>query len=171
MNAEGLGTKLIDQPVEQDLAETRADVYGLTLERLLTLNRMGEKSAEKLLGALEQSFKKTTLTGFMYALGICDVGEAAALALAENFISLDDLLEADEERLEQVPDIGPVVATKIRMFGVEPHNRESIQRLIERKVHWPENETSLEALPLAGRKGPYWAARIEACRVAKQFSG
>ena len=137
MNIEGLGTKLIDQLVDQQMVETAADVYDLTLGQLMDLERMGDKSAHKLLNALERS-KATTLPRFLYALGIREVGEATALALATSFESLDELLNADEDRLQQVPDIGPVVASSLRAFFQENHNREVIDKLLAKGIHWPD---------------------------------
>lgn len=136
MDIEGLGTKLIDQLVESDLVKTPADLYALEVEQLEGLERMGEKSAKKLKDALERS-KQTTLAKFLYALGIREVGEATASALAESFGSLDALMTADEEQLQAVPDVGPVVASKVRAFFQEPHNRQVIADLIARGVTWP----------------------------------
>jgi DNA ligase (NAD+) len=112
---------------------------------------MGEKSAQKLVAALEKS-KETTLPRFLYALGIREVGEATALALANDFASLADLIEADEERLEHVPDVGPIVASRVRSFLAEPHNREVITKLQAKGVRWPApiRKTSQD-LPLSGK--------------------
>ena len=152
MDIEGLGSKLVDQLVERGLVKTPADIYGLTLEQLLELERMGEKSAQNLLGALEKS-KETTFARFLYALGIRDVGEATALALATHFASLEELEEADEERLTQVPDIGPVVAGHIRAFLDQAHNREVIATLRERGVRWPKPQAKPAAdSPFAGKR-------------------
>ncbi len=152
MDIDGLGEKLVDQLVEKDLVRNPADLYQLTLEQLVGLERMGEKSARKLLNALEKS-KSTTLDRFLYALGIREVGEATARNLARHFGSLEAIAEADEERLQQVPDIGPVVAAHIHAFFLQEHNREIIERLIhEAGIHWPRIERRTEAdLPLAGK--------------------
>lgn len=136
MDIEGLGPKIIDQLVESGLVKTPADLYSLEVEQLESLERMGEKSAKKLKDALEKS-KETTFARFLYALGIPEVGEATATALAESFGSLEALMDADEEQLQAVPDVGPVVASKVRAFFQEPHNRQVIADLIARGVKWP----------------------------------
>ena len=136
MDIEGLGTKLIDQLVDQGLVSTLADIYALTSEQLLDLDRMGEKSAQKLLAAFERS-KATTFPRFLYGLGIREVGEATAVALAAGFDSLDDLMAADEDRLQRIPDVGPIVASRIRAFFQESHNREVIEKLMATGIHWP----------------------------------
>jgi DNA ligase (NAD+) len=136
MNIEGIGVKLIDQLVDQDLVKTPADLYSLTLEQLGELERMGEKSARKLIAALDKS-KNTTLARFLYALGMPSVGEATAVTLADNFASLEQIMGADEERLQQVRDVGPTMASRIRAFLQEEHNRQIIGKLISRGIHWP----------------------------------
>lgn len=137
MDIEGLGEKLVDQLVGGGLVSTAADLYTLDLEELSALERMGEKSAQNLLTALERS-KQTTLARFVYALGIRNVGEATAKDLARHFGSLDRVLEADEAMLEKVPDVGPVVAKSIRSFFSEPHNLAVVRSLRERGVRWDE---------------------------------
>jgi DNA ligase (NAD+) len=136
LNIEGFGSKLIDQLVEQSLVETPADLYGLTIEQLTALERLGEKSAQKLVAALEKS-RATTFPRFLYALGIGDVGEATALAVATDLGSLEELLAADTERLQQVPDVGPVVAASIHAFFNERHNVDVIEKLVRAGIHWP----------------------------------
>ena len=136
MDIEGLGEKLVNQLVDEGLVRTVADVYDLELEQLVALERMGEKSAQNLIAALEAS-KSTTLQRFLYALGIREVGEATALALAAHFGSLDALLAADEEQLQEVPDIGPVVAKSVHAFFRERHNRSVIDKLLRKDIHWP----------------------------------
>jgi len=137
MDIEGLGEKLVDQLVDAELVGTPADLYALDLERLAGLERMGEKSAQNLLGALEKS-KRTTLARFVYALGIRNVGEATAQDLAAHFGALGPLMDADEASLEEVPDVGPVVAMSIRRFFAERHNREVIAALRRHGVGWEE---------------------------------
>ena len=151
LDIEGLGDKLVEQLVERELVRNPADLYGLDVATLAGLERMGSRSAVKLVEALERS-RSTTLARFLYALGIREVGEATALALAGHFGTLDALMAAEEERLRQVPDIGPVVATAIRAFFQEPHNRQVIARLRAAGVHWPETELERGAAqPLAGK--------------------
>ncbi len=151
MDIEGLGDKLVEQLVGQQMVNTPADVYRLKLAELASLERMGEKSAQNLLDAIAGS-KETTLARFIYALGIRNVGEATAKDLARHFGNLESLMAADEARLQQVPEVGPVVAQSIAAFFAEPHNREVIANLLDAGVHWPEHEgTSQEALPLTGK--------------------
>ncbi len=136
MDIEGLGDKLVEQLIEKRLIEDVAGLYSLDVETLAGLERMGEKSARNLLDALEKS-KSTTLDRFLYALGIREVGDATARALAQAFGTLDALMQADEEQLEAVRDIGPVVARHIEHFFQQPHNREVIDRLLAAGIHWP----------------------------------
>ncbi|HMN45729.1 MAG TPA: NAD-dependent DNA ligase LigA [Povalibacter sp.] len=136
LDIEGLGSKLIDQLVDGGQVETPADLYRLTLEQLGELERMGEKSAANLLAALEHS-KKTTFSRFLYALGIRDVGEATAAALAAHFGTIEALQEATEEQIQEVPDVGPIVAAHVHHFLQQPQNRQVIVDLRERGVHWP----------------------------------
>ncbi len=151
MDIEGLGTKLIDQLVDKGLVKDPADLYQLTQEQLVALERMGPKSADNLLAQLEKS-KATTLPRFLYALGIHDVGEVTAQTLAEHFGSLEALMAASEEDLMAVPDVGPAVAASIRQFFAQKHNREVIRRLREAGVHWPDiTPKKPEELPLAGK--------------------
>ncbi len=149
MDIDGLGEKLVDQLVEKGLVEDPADLYRLRKEDLVALERMGEKSAANLLAAIERS-KSTTLARFLYALGIPQVGEATAQALAEHFGDLEAIMEATPERLEEVPDVGPVVARAIRSFFRERHNRDVIRRLLEAGVRWPRPRRRAAGAPLAG---------------------
>ncbi|MBP9713477.1 MAG: NAD-dependent DNA ligase LigA [Sterolibacterium sp.] len=139
LDIEGLGDKLVEQLVDLDLVKTPADLYQLELPKLVSLERMAEKSATNLLAAIGQS-KATTLARFIYALGIRNVGEATAKDLARHFASLDALLAADEAALAQVADVGPVVAGSLLHFFAEPHNREVIAQLRAAGVHWPDVE-------------------------------
>ncbi|HKU48167.1 MAG TPA: NAD-dependent DNA ligase LigA [Burkholderiales bacterium] len=139
MNIEGLGEKIVDQLVDQELVKTPADLYGLSVVQLEALERMGEKSAANLVKELERS-RKTTLERLIYALGIRNVGETTARDLARHFGDLGPLMQAAEETLLQVSDVGPVVARSIRQFFDEPHNREVIAKLEERGVEWPKVE-------------------------------
>lgn len=138
MDIEGLGDKLVEQLVERQLVKTPADLYRLGMNTLANLERMAEKSAQNLLEALDKS-KRTTLPRFIYALGIRNVGEATAKDLARYFGGLDALMEADAERLQQVPDVGPVVASTIAQFFAEAHNREVIAQLRALGVQWDES--------------------------------
>jgi DNA ligase (NAD+) len=133
LDIEGLGDKLVDQLVGQDLVRTPADLYGLEVERLAGLERMGERSAAKLVAAIEGS-RRPSLARFIYALGIRNVGETTARDLAQDFADIGALMTADEQRLQQVADIGPVVARSIGAFFAEPHNREVIARLLDAGV-------------------------------------
>jgi DNA ligase (NAD+) len=128
MDIEGLGDKLVDQLVDADVVKTPVDIYRLGIAALAGLERMAEKSAAKVLGAIEAS-KKTTLARFLFALGIRHVGEATARDLARHFGSLEGLMNAGEAALQQAPDVGPVVAASIARFFAEPHNRDAIAQL------------------------------------------
>lgn len=139
MDIDGLGAKLIEQLVAIDRIKTPADLYALDTEELASMERMGEKSAENLNSAIEQS-KTTTLPRFLYALGIREVGEATAASLASHYGKLDAIVAATEEDLQGVEDVGPVVAARIRTFFDEPHNREVIKGLVTAGVIWPEFE-------------------------------
>jgi DNA ligase (NAD+) len=137
LDIEGLGDKLVDQLVDAGLVHSPADLYGLTVETLTGLERMGEKSAQNLVAAIEKS-KQTTLARFIFGLGIRNVGQATARDLARHFGNLDALLAADGASLQLVPDVGPIVAASIIAFLAEAHNREIIGRLRVAGVDWPE---------------------------------
>ena len=128
-----LGEKIVDQLIEGEspLVRSPADLYRLSVGQFANLERFGEKSAKKLVSALEKS-KKTTLSRFLYALGIRDVGEATAAALANHFGSLELLQDATDIAIQEVPDVGPVVAAHVHTFFQQPHNREVIQALRSR---------------------------------------
>jgi DNA ligase (NAD+) len=151
IDIDGLGDKLVEQLVDQKLVHTPADIYRLNFADLSGLERMGEKSANNLLAAIEKS-KATTLARFIYALGIRNVGETTAKDMARNFGSLDNLMAADTERLLQVRDVGPVVAQSVVDFFAEQHNIDVIRQLRERGMHWPEHESDISGLlPLSGQ--------------------
>ena len=150
MDIEGLGEKLVDQLVELEMIHSVADLYKLTLEQLAGLERMAEKSAQNLLDALEAS-KQTTLARFVYALGIREVGESTAESLAAHFGALQPLIDADIETLQQVEDVGPVVAENIWHFFDQAQNREVVERLVEAGIHWPAIETAHRSQSLEGR--------------------
>ena len=150
MDIEGLGTKVIDQLVERDLVDDPADLYRLDVEQLAGLDRMGEKSARNLVDALNRS-RKVSLGRLLFALGIREVGEVSAQALARHFRDLEPLMDADPETLESVRDVGPVMARHIHEFFSEPRNRDVVQRLIDRGVEWHvESEPEPEQQPLSG---------------------
>lgn len=151
LDVEGLGEKLVDQMVEAGVIKTLPDLYRLGLANLVALERMGEKSAQNLLAGLEQS-KQTTLPRFLYGLGIRHVGESTARDLARHFGKLDNLLEATQEQLLQVPDVGPIVAESVHQFFQQPHNREVVEQLRAVGVHWEESEPVAQApKPLTGK--------------------
>ncbi|MDR3478764.1 MAG: NAD-dependent DNA ligase LigA [Gammaproteobacteria bacterium] len=150
LDIEGLGDKLVEQLVDESLIANVADLYSLTLDQLANLDRMGEKSAQNLLNALEKS-KKTTLARFLYALGIREVGEATAKNLANHFGDLPPLFDATEESLQEISDVGPVVAKHIVSFFAEPHNDKVIHQLQAIGVHWPILDKSQQKHPLAGK--------------------
>jgi DNA ligase (NAD+) len=148
---EGLGDKLVDQLVDAGLIRHLPDLYRLGLSALAGLERMAEKSAGNLLAALEKS-KQTTLARFIFGLGIRHVGEATAKELARHFGRLDALMQASEEQLLAVADVGPVVARSIHTFFAQPHNREVVEQLRALGVHWTEGEPAVAAvLPLSGK--------------------
>ncbi len=184
MDIEGLGDKLVEQLVDADLVRTPADLFRLDLPTLEQLDRMGRKSAENLLAALDRA-RRTTLQRFVYALGIRHVGETTARDLARHFGALDPLMQATEAELLEVPDVGPVVASSVARFFAEPHNRDVIAQLRAAGVGWEEGAPQRAAAgPLAGRTFvltgtlPTWSrdeakGRIEAAggKVAGSVSG
>ncbi len=139
MNIEGLGESLIEQMVDKGLLYDLADIYTLTYEQLVNLERMGKKSADNLLKSLEKS-KNTTLARFIYALGIREVGESTANLLVQHFGNLENLIKASQETLEKIPDIGPVVAQHTVDFFKQLNNIEVIQRLQANGVYWQTSE-------------------------------
>lgn len=151
MDIEGLGDKLIEQLVDEKLVQSPADIYHLQWTALIGLERMGEKSALKLLEAIA-SAKQTSLPRFIYALGIRDVGEATALNLAQHFLTLDALRAASLEQLLAVPDVGTVVAGRLLHFFADAHQQQVIDALIAAGIHWPELAARVvSAQPLAGQ--------------------
>ncbi len=151
MDIEGLGDKLIDQLVDNAIIKSPADLYQLGILALANLERMAQKSAANILAAIEKS-RQTTLARFIFALGIRNVGEATARDLARHFGSLDALISADADQLQQVRDVGPVVAASIACFFAEPHNREVVDQLRAAGVRWEEGAPSAVAgSPFAGK--------------------
>ncbi len=150
MDIEGLGDKLIDQLVDRAMISTPADLFALHCADLAELERMGEKSAARVMAALERS-KITTLPRFLHALGIRDVGEATAASLVEHFGTLESLASATLEQILEVPDVGPVTAAQVQAFFATTTNRSIVQRLIAAGVSWPEAAPSVHTpRPLAG---------------------
>ena len=147
MDIDGVGEKLLHQLFDQGLVSDIADLYGLTVDQLAALDRMGHKSAVKAIEAIEGS-KATDLPRFLYALGIREVGEATARSLANHFIDLELIMAASLESLEQVNDVGPVVASHIHRFFANETNRELVARLIDAGIAWsgPEEQSAVKAL-------------------------
>ncbi len=152
MDIEGLGSKLVDQLVDMNLVHSPADLYALTLEQLSGLERMAEKSARNIVDALAQS-KNTTLGRFLFALGIRDVGEATAGGLAQHFGKLKKLETATLEEIQEVPDVGPVVAAHVHNFFNESRNRDVVSALVAQGVVWPEQDGARRPAegPLTGK--------------------
>jgi DNA ligase (NAD+) len=150
MDIEGLGEKLVDQLVETGLVNSIADLYTLDRERLTGLERMGDKSADKLLAELERS-KSPDLGRLLYALGIREVGEVTAASLARHFASLDRIAQASEEELVEVPDVGPIVAGHVFAFFREPHNLQVLRDLEAAGLRWQAVEVNQGEQPLAGQ--------------------
>lgn len=151
LDIEGLGDKLIEQLVDEQLVKTPADIFNLDMPALVGLERMGEKSALKLLQAIEAA-KQTTFPRFIYALGIRDVGEATALNLSQHFRSLPALQGAGLEQLLEVADVGSVVAGRLLHFFQDAHQQQVIADLLEVGLHWPEIAAKAQtAQPLAGQ--------------------
>ena len=143
MNVDGLGDKLIEQLVEKGLIKNVADLYKVKQKQLAELDRMAEKSAINIISALNKS-KKTTLDRFLYALGIREVGDATARSLADYFGNLSAIQSASQELLEEVADVGPIVAKHIVTFFLQNHNQEVINDLLMAGVHWPVVEIKIE---------------------------
>jgi DNA ligase (NAD+) len=137
MNVEGLGDKLVEQLVDSGLVRTAADLYKLGVAKLAALERMADKSAANVVAGIEKS-KETTLARFIYALGIRNVGEVTGKDLARHFGTLEALMDAGLEQLQEAPDVGPVVAESIAAFFREAHNREVIEQLRAAGVRWKE---------------------------------
>jgi DNA ligase (NAD+) len=151
VEVEGLGDKLVEQLVDAHVIRTLPDLYKLGFTALASLDRMADKSANKLLDALGKS-KKTTLPRFVFGLGIRHVGEATAKALARHFGSLDRIMDATEAQLLEVADVGPIVAQSIRTFFDQPHNREVVEQLRACGLTWEEGEPAARApQPLSGK--------------------
>lgn len=148
---DGLGDKIVDQLVDEQLIQDPSDIFHLGLSQLVSLERFADKSAVNLLRSIDVS-KSTTLAKFLYALGIREVGESTARNLALHFLSLENIIQADETSLKEVQDVGEIVATHIYEFFNEPANIHIIDKLINAGVHWPVMQApSQDAQPLAGK--------------------
>jgi DNA ligase (NAD+) len=149
---QGLGDKLINQLTDLNIVRHPDDLFSLTIESLLELDRMAEKSAFKVISAI-QAAKETTLSRFIYALGIPEVGEVTAKHLANHFVTLDNIQTADKDALLDVSDVGGIVAENIVTFFQQPHNQEVINGLITAGVHWPTPQSQNRAVdsPFAGK--------------------
>jgi DNA ligase (NAD+) len=151
MDIEGLGAKMVEQLVEKGVdgqpVHTPADIYALTVDQLAKLERMGEKSAQNLIAAIDRS-KSTTLPRFLFALGIPEVGEVTAANLARHFGDIEALIHAEQDELEAVPDVGPVVAQHVHEFFRQQDNLKVIHALTRHGVNWPANEAKEESEPL-----------------------
>ncbi len=151
MDIDGLGDKLVEALVDNGQIGQLADLYRLEHPRVAGMERMGDKSAENLLRAIDAS-KSTTLPRFLYGLGIREVGEATAKSLVRHFGTLEAIRSADEEQLQTVPDVGPIVARHLAVFFRQPHNLETLDALVAAGVHWPVEEvSSSDELPLNGK--------------------
>jgi DNA ligase (NAD+) len=137
MDIQGLGDKLVEQLVDTNAVKTPADLFDLTAAQLAALERMGEKSAQKLHANITAA-KRTTLPRFLYALGIRDVGEATALALAQYFPDMAQLRSAGAEQIQRVPDVGPVVAGEVAAYFGDAENGSIVDRLLAAGISWPD---------------------------------
>ena len=152
MDIEGLGDKLVEQLVDEGMIGTVADIFALATEQLASLERMGSKSAKNLIAAIDKS-KQTTLSRFLFALGIREVGTATSQQLAMHYGDIAQIVAADAESLERVPDIGPIVATHIRTFFENQENLALIKSLQDGGVRWPKIvvDAGAPARPLLGK--------------------
>lgn len=151
MDIDGLGDKLVEQLVDEQLIDDVADLFILKAGQIAGLERMGEKSAQNLVDALEKA-SNTTLERFLFALGIREVGESTARTLAKHFGKLPAIKDASEEQLVEVEDVGPIVAHHIHTFFRQPHNLEVIEKLQQAGVNWPDVEVvEVGEQPLAGQ--------------------
>jgi DNA ligase (NAD+) len=150
MDIDGLGSKLIEQLVDDGLVSNAADIYRLDAEQISSLERMGDKSARNLVAALEKS-KSVSLERFIYSLGIRDVGEATAKGLANFFGDLQRIQDASIDDLQEVPDVGPIVAGHIHSFFSQPHNVDVVQKLFAQGVKpIPPEKLTSDLQPLLG---------------------
>ena len=150
LDIQGLGEKLVDQLVERDWVRTPADLFDLQASQLATLDRMGEKSAQKLQAAIAAA-KHTTLPRFLYALGIRDVGEATAVSLAQHFGNVAALRRASTEEIQCVPDVGPVVAAHVAAYFADAENTATVDRLMASGITWPAQGQRTVSSELSGK--------------------
>jgi DNA ligase (NAD+) len=136
LDIEGLGDKFVEQLLTAKLIDQPNDLFTLALDDLIALDRVGEKSAQNLLSAIEKS-KSTHFNRFIYGLGIREVGEATARALADFFENINDLMQADEESLKSISDVGPIVAKHIVAFFSQERNKAMIAALLDKGITWP----------------------------------
>ncbi len=144
MDIEGLGDKLVEQLVDDKMIDNVADLYGLTMEQVSALERMAEKSAQNLIDAIEKS-KNTTLAKFLFGLGIPLVGETTAETLSDNLLTLEAIKQKSSEELQQIPDVGPIVADSVNTFFDQPHNQEVVEKLLKAGVQWPTPEKTVNS--------------------------
>jgi DNA ligase (NAD+) len=175
MDIQGLGDKLVEQLVDRDWVRTPADLFALQTDRLSTLERMGDRSAEKLHSAILAS-RHTSLPRFLYALGIRDVGESTALALAQHFQDIGPLRRATDEDIQRVPDVGPVVAKNVAAYFGDAENAGIVDRLLEAGISWPAPKAPQPHARFAGKTfvltGALQALTREAAAEAiAQFGG
>jgi DNA ligase (NAD+) len=175
LDIQGLGDKLVEQLVDRDWVRTPADLFSLQQEQLSTLDRMGDKSAQKLQSAI-QAAKHTSLPRFLYALGIRDVGEATALALARHFSDIGALRQAGEDAIQRVPDVGPVVAKNVAAYFHDADNAAIVDRLLDGGITWPAPAPAAADAQLTGKTfvltGTLQALTREAAEEAiVQFGG
>lgn len=152
MDIDGLGAKLVEQLVDTDFIHSPIDLYHLRehAPELLNLDRMGERSLEKMLDSIDKS-RETTLPRFLFALGIREVGESTALNLAKHFLQLESLMQANVEQLQEVPDVGEIVAKHVYFFFRQDENLKIVSALSE-ELNWPPMEVPLqESQPLKGQ--------------------
>src|SRR5262249_55637673 len=175
MDIDGLGDKIVDQLVEKGMVKDVADLYALELNEVAELERMGEKSARNLLDEIAAS-KKTPLDRVIFALGIRFVGERTGQLLAEHFSSLNDIAEASEEQLLEVPEVGPKVAAAIAEFFSEPANRQLIKKLERAGVRPTAERRKMKSAKFAGKSFVFTGglanrSREEAGEIVKQHGG
>jgi DNA ligase (NAD+) len=175
MNIDGLGEKIVDQLVEKRMVKDMADLYSLKIEEVAELERMGEKSAQNLIDEIEAS-KKSPLPRLIYALGIQFVGERTGQLLAEHFSSVDELAAAETEELENVPEVGPKVASSITEFFSEPANRTLIKKLHKAGVRPTAEKREVKSQKLAGKSFVFTGglanrSREEAGEMVQQHGG